>query len=281
MDYHSERFEDHSVLVFKGDALVAVCPAHRENKELRSHWGLTYGGVLWDPNLNDTELDSIFQLFKGYLREQGFMKFYIKEIPSIYLQPDAFTMNQKLYGQAYIAHTERVLAVDYSKPFQIHKTKLKHYRRGKRLGFEINCTTDFSRFWKEVLSPRLASRHKVKPVHSLEEITLLAKRFPEEIKQYNIQLNGEILAGITLFDKGSVVKSQYGATTDLGETYRALEFLFIELIKDYKKQGKRFFSMGTVGDQRFPEGFNPGLKRQKEELGCIEFQQHFYTFDLK
>ena len=109
-------------------------------------------------------------------------------------------------------------------------------------------------------------------MHSLEEISKLKASFPENIIQYNVIYEGETVAGITLFESEFVVKSQYAATTDLGEKLRALDYLFIQLIEVYRQQGKRFFSMGTI-DSDSEIGFNEGMLKQKEELGCSCFTQ--------
>ena len=46
MDYHSHRFADHSLLAYRKGRLVALLPAHEDGDMLRSHSGLTYGGLL-------------------------------------------------------------------------------------------------------------------------------------------------------------------------------------------------------------------------------------------
>ena len=47
MDYHAERFEDFSLLVYEKKELIAVLPAHRIGQRLLSHGGLSYGGLVW------------------------------------------------------------------------------------------------------------------------------------------------------------------------------------------------------------------------------------------
>src|SRR5690606_41235897 len=39
MDYHQDRFNDHSLLISKSGKLVAVLPAHEKEKEIFSHAG--------------------------------------------------------------------------------------------------------------------------------------------------------------------------------------------------------------------------------------------------
>jgi hypothetical protein len=187
--------------------------------------------------------------------------------------------HQLITHQATVYRSDMVLAVDYTQPLNIHKTKLKHYNRNSIVGFEIKETSDFSGFWNQILIPRLQEKHQVKPVHTLKEIQYLKNKFPKKIKQFNLYKEEELLAGITIFDTGKVVKSQYGATSLIGEKHRAIEYLFIHLIHQFKNVGKHYFSMGTVTEQN-DLGYNAGLLKQKEELGCSLFLQDFLSFNL-
>lgn len=50
MEYHSDRFEDFSLMAYDNHShLIGVLPANRTNNELWSHQGLTYGGWLMAP----------------------------------------------------------------------------------------------------------------------------------------------------------------------------------------------------------------------------------------
>ena len=46
MDYHSDRFTDHSLLVYRQGKLYALLPANERDHTLYSHQGLTYAGLL-------------------------------------------------------------------------------------------------------------------------------------------------------------------------------------------------------------------------------------------
>ncbi|WP_299128917.1 FemAB family protein [uncultured Winogradskyella sp.] len=280
MDYHSDRFADASLLVYKSNGLVAICPANTTDGKVYAHQGLTYGGFIFTNDLSSTEKGEISNAVVDYFKAEGIANLFIKGIPSFY--NTQHTEDEKkllLTHGAKIYRQDKVLAIDYSKPFTIHKTKLKNYRKNSSKGFVIEQTDDFLPFWNDVLIPRLKDKHNASPVHSLNEIELLASRFPNNIKQFNIYLDNEILAGITIFDKGMVVKSQYGATTKRGEKERALEYLFLHLIYKYKDEGKSFFSMGTVREDN-ALGYNEGLLKQKEELGCVVYSQDFHRLDL-
>jgi hypothetical protein len=46
MDYHSDRFHDHSLMVFHNNKLYALLPANEDGDIFYSHQGLTYAGLL-------------------------------------------------------------------------------------------------------------------------------------------------------------------------------------------------------------------------------------------
>jgi hypothetical protein len=44
MDYHADRFHDHSLMFYKKDRLLGLLPGNVEEDVYYSHQGLTYGG---------------------------------------------------------------------------------------------------------------------------------------------------------------------------------------------------------------------------------------------
>ncbi|WP_299220097.1 GNAT family N-acetyltransferase [uncultured Aquimarina sp.] len=275
MEYHSDRFQDFSLLIYDQSKLVAIFPSNIREKEVHSHQGLTYGGLILATSIGGEKVRNILSDIINFLRSNKIDCLYIKSIPVFYHKKPSneFIFFFSEYGvECY--RRDLNLAIDYSLPSTIHKSKLKHYEKRRGIGFEIAEVDDFSGFWNEVLIPRLEEKHSTKPVHSLEEIHVLKDKFPESIKQFVISLDNEVLAGITIFKTKEVIKSQYGAVTDQGEKHRALDFLFISLINRYREEGYRFFDMGTVTENNF------GLLKQKEELGCEIYTQDFYRLGL-
>ena len=274
MEYHQDRFEDHSLMVYKGDQLIAVLPANKIDTTIFSHQGLTYGGLILNSNIGVTKVEAIFLTIIDYLKSLEFTLFKIKSIPLFYHKLPSFELEPLLHRlSANLYHREQNLAINYQLPLRIHKTKRKHFKKNHDLGFVIKPNNDFSTFWNQVLIPRLKNKHNAHPVHTVKEITNLASQFNQNIIQYNLYLNDELLAGITLFKTATVVKSQYGAVTDKGEKYRALDYLFLYLINKYKEDGYAYFDMGTVVG-------NMSLLKQKEELGCSQYLQDFYELKL-
>lgn len=73
MDYHSDRFNDFSLLAFDSkNRLIAVMPANAEGTTLCSHRGLTYGGWLMTPRADTNAMFALWQEFTEFAKSAGF-----------------------------------------------------------------------------------------------------------------------------------------------------------------------------------------------------------------
>ncbi|MBP4141571.1 GNAT family N-acetyltransferase [Flavobacterium sp. P4023] len=280
MEYHKHRFNDFSLMVYDDQKLVAVLPANREGDSVYSHQGLTYGGLIYSSKINAEQVAAIIEALLSFLKQKGFLYFYYKPIPSFYTYRGNQEADFFLFKKgAFVLKKEMNLAINLSLPLKISKSKLKHFRKIEMDDLDLVEEQQLNAFWQLILEPRLKEKYNAKPVHTLAEITQLKNRFPDNIKQFSVYHENEIIAGITLFETPTTVKSQYGATTNRGESLRALDFLFINLIQKYKQEGKLFFDMGIVNED-IESGYHAGLLKQKEELGCSVYSQDFYKMNL-
>lgn len=266
MEYHKDRFEDFSLLIYEYENLIGIVPAHIKGNMFCSHLGLSYGGIIYNKYWKSTDLSTVILKVSQFLSSYKIKEWIIKPIPNFY---DENNMGIDWEKHGFLeCNTDLLLRIDYS-DYQISKSKLKHFKRRQHLNYCIKESM-LDEFWEDVLSPLLSKKFDVKPVHSFSEINYLKEKFPKNIKQFSLYCNDEIHAGITIFESEYVVKSQYGATTEYGKSIRALDLLFIHLIKYFEEQGKLFFDMGTVMDSSFENNINTGLLNQKKELGCKE-----------
>jgi hypothetical protein len=275
MEYHRDRFEDFSLLVFDDkNELVAILPANVVGNIIYSHQGLTYGGIYFLSKLEINLLFKIVNTITDFLKKHEINTLVLKNQPSLYLTHGNhgldFVLSQ--YFKNQLIKREMNFMIDYSKTIMISKSKFKHYKKISKLGLKIIEETNLSQFWEKVLIPCLQTKYNTKPLHSIEEITKLKSKFPSNIVQFSVYFNDEILAGITLFMSKNGVKSQYGATTENGKKYRALDFLFISLIEKFRLEKYHFFDMGTASEEN-EIGYNLGLVKQKLELGCAIYNQ--------
>jgi acetyltransferase-like isoleucine patch superfamily enzyme len=152
-----------------------------------------------------------------------------------------------------------------------HKMLIK---KATDLGIRIVQETSFQPFWEQVLAPQLNARHGAKPVHTLEEITLLASRFPQQIKQFSAYCGDEIVAGTTIYETPTVAHAQYGAVTEKGRLIGAQAYLFSTLIGLY--QDKRYFDFG-ISNENEGRTLNHGLLDWKEGFGARCYAHDFYA----
>ena len=84
MDYHSDRFADSSLMVYRDGRLFALFPANREGDVLCSHRGLTYGGLVTGPSATASAVVEAFEAVNAYLRGEGLRRVVYKAVPWIY-----------------------------------------------------------------------------------------------------------------------------------------------------------------------------------------------------
>ena len=84
MDYHSDRFEDYSLMFYRDGGLYALLPANREDNILWSHRGLTYGGIIMNAESTAARIQQLFRELNDYLRADGFIKVVYKPVPHIF-----------------------------------------------------------------------------------------------------------------------------------------------------------------------------------------------------
>lgn len=121
-------------------------------------------------------------------------------------------------------------------------------------------------------------KHDVRPVHEPDELQLLQRRFPEQIRLFGAFAEGKLLAGALIFDFGHVVHSQYLASSEQGKVTGALDFLLAHLLESEFGQ-RQFFSFGISTEQQ-GHYLNEGLIFQKEGLGARGVVHDFYEWEI-
>ena len=276
MDYHRERFTDYSLLVSEGNNLAAVLPANiGRDGVLVSHQGLTYGGLVVGRTATLCEVLACFQAALSYLDEQRIERLLYKRIPAFYnTLPDdemdyaLFLLDARLYRR------DCALVVPMSDRLPLQTRRKREIKKAIRQGVRVVQETSFVPYWERVLAPRLACRFGVKPVHSVEEITLLASRFPENIKLFSVYHVDNLLAGVVIYETPGVAHAQYIAVTDEGQEMGALDYLFGWLMDEHYRN-KRFFDFGICNEQD-GRALNRGLLEWKEGFGGRCYAHDFY-----
>ena len=59
MEYHKDRFNDFSLLIFENEKLISVLPANIIENTIFSHQGLTYGGLVYSEKIKLISITAI------------------------------------------------------------------------------------------------------------------------------------------------------------------------------------------------------------------------------
>ncbi|PTP92706.1 GNAT family N-acetyltransferase [Vibrio splendidus] len=275
MDYHSERFKDHSLLIYNdSDKLIALLPGNIDGDVFNSHQGLTFGGLILKSSVKQTDVLKIFSAIKEYLKDVGVSKLIYKAIPGIYHKLPADEDLYALFIQdANLVRRDVSSAINLSEKIKYSKGRKWTLKKAKENGLLVSETDRIEEFWSE-LSGVLFNKHGVKPVHSFEEITSLKSKFPSNIRFHIVHKDNKIFAGSVIFTNNIVAHTQYLFNTEEGRELGALDFLVDELInKEYS--GLKYFDFG-ISNEKQGRYLNEGLISQKEGFGGRAVVHDFY-----
>jgi len=276
MDYHSDRFEDYSLLVFKDDKLESIIPANRKDTTIYSHQGLTYGGIITTHKTKLKEFIEIFRSVLFYLHQTGINSFEIKLLPSFFTTQASDEIEFALFCAAAVrTRCDTFATLDLQLPFSFSKGRKEGIKRGVKSGLVVLEENDLRSFWETLLIPVLWERHGAQPVHSFEEIALLKEAFPDKIRQFNVYQNNKLVAGTTIFETTRVAHSQYIAADYNKSSNGSLDFLHNHLIKNVFRH-KSYFDFGTFNIGNGTE-VNDGLGYWKQSFGAQIHTQNFYS----
>lgn len=279
MDYHSDRFTDFSLLIFRKGRLYALLPANRVADTLHSHQGLTYGGFVMNDRATVSDVLEMFGTVNLFLRQNGFSKVVYKAIPYIY---DRIPAQEDLYALFRAGATQiagNISSAIYSEDrLKFTESRKSGLRKARATGLRVTESDDLATFWN-ILSTNLEDKYSVKPVHTLAEISLLKSRFPKHIKLYLCLHEDTPLGGTLVYETGRVVHTQYISANLAGKNSGALDLLFDYLINK-KYADIPIFDFGQSTEN---SGYilNENLIFQKEGFGGRGVMYNVYEYTIE
>ena len=281
MEYHADRFKDHSLIVTHRDLPIALFPASIAAKRnaLESHGGLTMGGLIFKADMTQELCLGALDKVMEHARSRGLVEIRYKMIPYIYhLVPsdeDRYALF-RLGAVLYRRDVASVIALGRELPWQKRRSrglKKAHRLRNAAIGF----SNEWRAYW-DVLNAHLLNRHKTKPVHSVEEITALATTFPRNIQLVTAQVSGHVHAGVVLFLSETTARCQYIAADDYGREHGLLDAIFAFAI-EATKPNRRYFDFGSSMKPDDGE-ISEGLLAFKQGYGARTVVYDHYRLDL-
>jgi hypothetical protein len=278
MEYHSDRFKDFSLLVFKGHTLIALLPAHIKDNAVYSHWGLTYGGLILSEKVKLQDAIGVFKKILQFLSECGIDKLYIKTIPHIYHRLPSEELEYALFlANAKLIRRDSLSVYDYQSNMPFSKDRRQCIRRGEENKLSIVEEPLFDLFWNEILIPNLNSKHKVSPVHTAVEIKALHDKFPDNIRHFNVYHDSKIVGGTTVFITDTVAHPQYISGNSDKNKLGSLDYLYAHLITKVFKD-KKYFDFGISNEEQGRK-LNSGISFWKESFGARTVVHDFYEVE--
>lgn len=275
MEYHAHRFTDFSLMVFKKSKLVALLPANLYSNTVYSHQGLTYGGLVLKNDMKFSEVLEVFSSLLSFLNNENISFLEIKLMPSMYCSLPSDELSYLLFLlQAELIKKENLSVVNQSYKIAISNNRLEGVKRGIKHNLKIEESNNFDGFWNTILIPNLNKKHGVMPVHSLNEIKQLHNKFPDNIKQYNVYHEGNLVAGTTMFITKNVAHCQYISGNQDKNILGSLDFLFEKLVNEVFAD-KLFFDFGSSNENN-GRTINKGLQFWKEGFGARTVVQEFF-----
>jgi len=279
MDYHADRFQDCSLMVYKHQRLFALIPANRVDETVYSHQGLSYGGLVLGSKATATDVCKALQRVNDYLQKEGVRKVVCKVLPYIYAR---IPSDEPLYAltevfRAKLVSRDIASVIDLNNRLPLTELRRRGKKKALRNEVRLAFSDDFTSFW-QILSDNLETKYKAKPVHTLAEILLLKNRFPNQIKLYAAFIGTEMVAGTVLYVTNQVVKTQYISASTLGKEVCALDLLFDNLMT-ILSGNQRYFDMGTSALEHSTTLREP-LIFQKEGFGGRAVCYDTYEWEL-
>ena len=266
MDYHADRFTDHSLMFYVDGHLHSLLPANIVDTTLYSHQGLTYGGLIMDINVTAADVIQLFREMNEWLRASGITRVVYKPVPWVYHQ---HASEEDLYPLFWVCNA-RIISRDVGtvifmqQHLRWRKDRRRRLRHAHESGVLVVREDNFRAFWP-VLENNLVDRHGVRPVHTVEEIELLHSRFPNQIVQYNAYFEGKVVAGLTFYLSPQVLHGQYCSSTPVGKKIGAVDAIYERaMYEDFPEYQYLDFGRSTEGNGSI---LNDGLVAQKEGFG--------------
>lgn len=278
MDYHSDRFEDFSLMFYEDDKLIALLPASIHGNELRSHGGLTYGGFIVDNSMKQHRMLECFEVLKTYLKEHNISKLIYKTIPHIYhKQPSEEDLYALFINDAKLFRRDISTTINLKEPLKMPKGRKAQISRAKREGVIIEESDDFKTFI-ELENAILEEFHATKAVHSAAELVLLKSKFQDKIQLWIAKYQGKMIAATLLFVYDNVVHTQYMVSNEISREIGGLDILIKTLMDKFMLE-KEYFDFG-ISTEKEGKYLNYGLISQKEGFGGRGIVYDFYELEI-
>ena len=280
LNYHqNKQFTNHSLLFFDKATLVAVLPAavikYNNKNILFSHPGASFGGVVYSQNLNFITFNDIISCLEKHCIKNKLDMVRLINTPYIYNKSNDDSFNYLLQWSGFVQkeiYISHYLKNNYKNETLklLNKRKQRYIKNiEKKNKFSYQLNQKFDLFYPILLESKKS--FQTTPTHSLEELFLLKKSFPEEIHLLLFYHNKFVVGGSVIFltSKNTALIFYNAINTKYKQDHLSTYQLY-QCMRFAKKNNKGIVDFGV---SHTPETKNP----LDPKFSLIQFKEHFST----
>ena len=281
VEYHGDRFVEASLIAYVDGKPVALMPAaiDEESREVVSHPGLTFGGVVLRRNVRSGQTIAVIEAMLTTLAEMKVRSVLIKTVPAVFATYPSGELEYALWRLGF-----RLVQRDISSVLPLtgallpfNKSKKQSVAKANKAGLSVGSASLATYY--PLLERVLHEHHGTAPTHTLAELDLLQTRFPNNIFVRAAMGGDELLAGALMFRYGDVWHTQYLANAERGRELGALDQVIEALKVEAQAAGARYLSFGK-STEGAGDVINQGLLWQKESYGARSITHDYYRLEL-
>ena len=199
LSYHKDRnFEDASFIFYDNNKIVALFTGAKINNNLHSHPGASFGGFLYN-RISFKACKEIVALLIEYAKQNKINHITIVPPPFIYYKKYNEVMEYCLYIHNFNIieyYISSFVCLD-SNPIELVHNRKKRYIKKLENEVTIKESNDLESFYPILIDNK--ARHNATPTHSLAELKILMKTFPEKIKLLLSYKDNQVIGGALIF----------------------------------------------------------------------------------
>jgi hypothetical protein len=303
LSYHKpDKFKDGSLMFYEKDKLVGLFPAavikrkfepgppfknnfdYSEKITLSSHQGASFGGFVYKDSLSLKQAFLLVESLIEYSDNNGYQRIHLTHSPFVYQKRYSNYVDFAMMSNGFKFMKREVssiirLDVEEDNVLALFKPEARTaVRKAEKSGVIIKKSEDFDNYYK-ILKNNLNLRHGVQPAHTLDELILLSKMFPEEIFLVGAYIDNKLIAGVVNFISNEKAVIVFYISHDPEyQNYRAVNLLFHHILRDSIKRNLKYLDFGLFTVNMDP---NWGLGKFKENFGARGILRDSFYLDLK
>ncbi|MAF26238.1 MAG: GNAT family N-acetyltransferase [Gemmatimonadota bacterium] len=277
LGYHPpERFQEHHLAAMQGDKIQAVISlAESEDgggRLLRTPYGGSFGGWAGAPSLSGREHLELVDLLMEYTRHHGFQALVYSAPPAPYRTAGDWVSFALGARGAVITAREVTHIVPLNSagdPPRLREATRRAARKATRAGTTVRRASagELPAFYALLDADRRAKSSR--PTHTLEELSDLFGRHPEDFLLFVAESGGELVGGnVVIVTSPKTALSFYPARSATPASDGCMHLLGLSVISATRDLGLDWLDLGTSS---IDGELSAGLCQFKEGQGALPF----------